>query len=202
LNTDLEWKEKYSELVRIPFIWIDKAQELLYCAGLIYQSSTHFNMIGMHRTLSIFLMLYSYAFENLFKGLIMAQEAKEGLRTDVNDIKDHRLCYLVKRTGLDCTEEELSFLERLQYFGITQGRYQLPKDWQEYRKQQGGEFSKNDITQIASVMKKVEDKFVEVSKFRIDFEDFSFDYMVDNKTYHVERKIYLPYERERSNDKD
>jgi len=163
----------------------------LYCAGIIYEKANPFE--GEYQTGSVWLMLHAYAFENLLKGLIITKEKKQGLNINVGKLSHHNLLLLVTEAGFKCTEDELNLLKSLQYFGVIQGRYRLPKNWKEYKKQQGGEFSSDYPNKIVSLIHKIEYEF-RILGIELDIYDWSlYSTAADGKINRVERKINVPY---------
>jgi hypothetical protein len=190
-NSDLEWQSLYCELITDHKSWITKAQELLYCAGIIYENAESFDTVHLGRTIAVHLLLYAYAFENLFKGIIMAKKKNQGLTIKVNPTLNHNLLKLGKEAEINCTPLEISLLGNLQYYGEIQGRYRLPRDWETFKKQSMGGFVLNDFNEIAKLIYKVEDKYKEIG-IDVDILNISYDSTSNGISSRIERKITLP----------
>ena len=73
-------------------------------------------------------MLWGFAFENLFKGLIIkALKEKEGIEeVPLKKIKSHNLIDLAKKANVVLNNEEVFYLEVAQTCALWAGRYPLP----------------------------------------------------------------------------
>jgi len=192
MSDDIEWQERYNLNAQLlPYIWTDKAKELLYCAGIIYENANPFE--GMHETSKQYFMLTAYAFENLLKGLILLKEKKQGMTFEVGKLLHHKLIRLARESGLTCTEDELHLLKSLEFFGVILGRYPLPKNWKELKKQPGVTYSSHDINRIVNLVHKIEAQYKTLD-IELDIYDWSYYLNSSNgKATRVERKINVPH---------
>lgn len=208
-NEDDIWVERYKEIAKEPYTWLGKATDLIYAANKVLIKEKEWPLKGLYRDFSIYMMLSSFAIENILKCIIIQKTP-----TIVNNGKldervlGHDLLELFKNANINYTSSEEDLLNRLSHFAIQAGRYPLPKNWGIYKDSLSGKgtgkhrsiFMSIDLDTIVDIINKLQE---ELKRIGIDYDiyDMSYSYTKGGKTVFVERRIhphrYSPKPREK-----
>jgi hypothetical protein len=118
-----------------PSAWKEKAEELIAVAESIEPAiDEHSETPPFHALNAAYLMLVSFAVENLLKGALVARNRdrykKDMLQTlqrrFPEELKKHDLLELSEMLGLVFTEEETRLAQRLSHAATWSGRYPVP----------------------------------------------------------------------------
>lgn len=125
--------------VEKPVLWINEAINLRYSAVILneYSLSVHraiFDKVPPLLELPVFWtprierMLWGYAFENLFKAIIIAMlKNHSGIKeVPFAEIKSHDLIQLAKKANVILTDDKKFYLQIAQKCAVWAGRYPLP----------------------------------------------------------------------------
>lgn len=125
--------------VEKPELWVNEAINLKYSAIVLneYTSSCQRNIFDKEKpsldlpafwTPRIERMLWGYAFENLFKAIIIVNLRKRtGIRkVPFGEIKNHDLVELAKMAAINISEDEEFYLEICRKCSEWAGRYPIP----------------------------------------------------------------------------
>jgi len=194
---DESWQERFSEVATFPYSWLGKATELLDAANLALVRQSEEPLKGIYRNISIYMMLTAFAFEDIFKAIVLKREPDI-----INDTKrkeklflGHGLRQLAVQAQVSCTANEANLLRRLEIF-VYGGRYPIPKNWIDYKGQLDGSgkvapsvvLIPGDFNAIIGFVHKLES---ELKQLGVDCNlyDLSYSFPKDGKTVFVKRSI-------------
>jgi hypothetical protein len=127
--------------------WIDKAENLIACARLLepaieqlfatyrqHSANRAVPLVPDHYTKS-YLMLMGFAFENLFKAVIVRRDGRGSPDKTkmLAKVKDHDLPRLAKDAGFPLDREREDLLRRMTRCAVWEGRYPVPTSWDKGR---------------------------------------------------------------------
>lgn len=122
--------------------WLAKARQLKMSASLIWPEFEIATKSGQNhdgvteRMLAFsgaYMLLMGFSFENLLKGIIMGRNPIDKM---VVLKAGHRIVQMAD-TVISLTSDERDLLERIEIYLNWAGRYQIPKNSQQYHKAQG-----------------------------------------------------------------
>jgi hypothetical protein len=143
----LYFRVEYHRRVSNPFLWIEKAYELISAAETLEPSiNAYWNSLriepdrglvsetseteGKELLQAPYFMMMAFALENYFKAILVADNDYSGELLIAGKLpvilKNHDLVKLAEITGLALGDVELSLLTRLSVNSIWQGRYPAP----------------------------------------------------------------------------
>ncbi|MDF0650733.1 MAG: hypothetical protein P0121_04575 [Nitrospira sp.] len=129
------WKEQFHRKADHPRTWELKAAELEYAAEVLWLRQMNDFPLQLSRakappaSISVALMLYGLAIENLLKAIIVAT----GSPLDKNgriSFKMHKLSELARSAGIRVAQKDEFFLNKLTEFVEWAGRYPVPLSFQ------------------------------------------------------------------------
>lgn len=194
---DKFWQENFSAIATFPYSWLGKATELLDAANLVLVRQNEESLKGIYRNLTVYMMLTAFAFENIFKAIVLKREP-----TIINDSEQknklfsgHDLCRLAKQAKVSCSAYETDLLRRLSK-SVFGGRYPIPKDWVTYKGGLDGSGSEpsgvfilpKDFIGIINFVHKLEAE-LKLLGIDCDLYDLSYSFTKDGKSILVKRNI-------------
>lgn len=190
------WQENFSTIATFPYSWLGKATELLDAANRVLRQNEE-PLTWTYRNLTVYMMLTAFAFEDIFKAIVLKREP-----AIINDTEKknklfscHDLCRLAKQAKVNCSADEIYLLPRLSQ-SVFGGRYPIPKDWINYKGVLNGSGSvrsgvfilPKDFVAIINFVHKLE---TELSLLGVDCDlyDLSYSFSKDGKSIFVKRNI-------------
>lgn len=187
----------FSKVATFPHSWLGKAAELLDAANLALVRQSEEPLKGIYRNIGIYMMLTAFAFEDIFKAIVLKREPD--ILNDINQkrklFSGHDLCHLAVQAKVSLTLDETDLLHRLSQ-SVYGGRYPIPKDWIHYKGKLDGSRSvapavfkiPGDFIAIINFIHKLEDelKFLGVD---CDLYDLSYSFVKNGKSLFVKRSI-------------
>lgn len=198
-NDQINWIDEYEFIAKETYGWLHKASELIYAGNKALIRETEGQLKGQYQNIGIYMMLSSYAIENIIKCIIIKKNpsvvSNGKLNTSISGRLGHDLLNLFQIASINCTESEKDLLNRLSHFATVAGRYPIPKDWEDYKKSLQGDkkhrsiFISEDLNTVVEIINKLQK---ELNNLGIDYDvfDISYSHTKDGKTTFVERRIH------------
>ncbi|MFC1498958.1 hypothetical protein ACFLS1_10895 [Verrucomicrobiota bacterium] len=124
----------YKNKLLNPLLWKETSVDLLDSAKLFEQNINEYwksnSKQKYKKYLKTYMMLVAYALENLFKGIIVADNRDSfmaGIESKFpEDLKSHKLLDLAEKAGLSTDDNDKDYLGRLSRMSVWEGRYPVP----------------------------------------------------------------------------
>lgn len=194
---DQYWQEMFSKVATFPYSWLSKATELLDAANLALVRQSEEPHKGIYRNIAIYMMLTAFAFEDIFKAIVLKREPD--IINNINQkrklFSGHDLCHLAVQAKVNLTPDEADLLRRLSQ-SVYGGRYPIPKDWINYKGALDGSGAvvsqvfkiPGDFIAIINFIHKLEDELKSLG-VDCDLYDLSYSFVKDGKSLFVKRSI-------------
>lgn len=191
------WQEMFSKVATFSYSWLGKATELLDAANLVLVRQNEEPKRGIYRNISVYMMLTAFAFEDIFKAIVLEREPAIINDTERKNrlFSGHNLCQLAVQAKVSCTADETDLLCHLSQW-VFDGRYPIPKDWIKYKGQLDGSGSvpsgvvilPRDFSAIIDFVHKLEAE-LKILGVDCDLYDLSYSFNKDGKSIIIKRSI-------------
>ncbi len=194
---DQYWQKMFSKVAAFPYSWLGKATELLDAANLAVVRESEEPHKGSYRNIAIYMMLTAFAFEDIFKAIVLKREPDiiNNINRKRKLFSGHDLCHLAVQAKVSLTPDETNLLRHLSQW-VYGGRYPIPKDWVNYKGALDGSGSvvsgvyilPRDFIAITNFIHKLEGELKSLG-VDCDLYDLSYSFVKDGKSLFVKRSI-------------
>ena len=192
------WKNRYEQIAKDPIIWLSTATTLIHNANMLLLKEEDGPLKGTYLNTGTFMMLTSYAIENIIKSIIIIKDnslIKDGIMH--KKLAIHDLLNLSQTAGItNYNKHEEYLLNRLSTFAIYAGKYPIPKTWHIYKdslcKKGSGKretiFMTRDFNDIINIINKLQGELNNLGLI-YDIYDMSYTYTKNGKSIHIKKRI-------------
>lgn len=193
------WIKYFEETAKEPISWLGKATQLIHDANLVlHKGEDEGPLKGIYRSISTYMMLNSYAIEDILKAIIIIKNPNYINNGSIHDkLINHKLIKLTEIAEVKSfSQYEEDLLNRLSTFAIYAGKYPVPKSWTTHKDSLSEKgtgphrtiFMSHDLNDIIDIINKLQD---ELKKLGISYDlyDMSYTYKKDGKEIFVKKRI-------------